>query len=336
MCVVVGCIDGLRVSVDQHPAETSLPPLGIPDVILQTPILWKHIEQNVNLATSMLYGTPNERAQHVETARLINSRFAFGKPNEHIAAAGVILHGLKKFTPWEAPEMLDTPPIRREAFAASLVNVRAPYSWSHWSGHRTSNERGSAGLIISPQAGASSLKCSFPGDAKTDQLLNSCSAQEISMGCVPGCVNNTHQWCERDLHNRLTTLGRKNEIHSCAFPPNQLKLMMALQEHFLASVSCRSKSNQLNVKKCWGRYNEVSLDTKKLTKLGPEAIEAIYFVSDDASMATKRWNHTDGFRKTVRHATGLQHAIAKAFNTVLPVLRVRNFQVPAPFEYFVE
>eukprot|EP00747_Dinoflagellata_sp_TGD_P135889 gnl/TRDRNA2_/TRDRNA2_175492_c0_seq7.p1 gnl/TRDRNA2_/TRDRNA2_175492_c0~~gnl/TRDRNA2_/TRDRNA2_175492_c0_seq7.p1 ORF type:complete len:201 (+),score=5.38 gnl/TRDRNA2_/TRDRNA2_175492_c0_seq7:280-882(+) len=199
-----------------------------------------------------------------------------------------------------------------------------------WSGHRRENERGSAGLIIAPQAAASSMKCAFPGDAHTDQRLSSCRTGRPDVGCVPGCVKDEHQWCGSD--NRTTWC----EKWCCAFRPNHLKDMMAFHEHLLANARCRSKSDQLNVTQCWGRYNEVSLDTKTLIQLGPEAIEAIYFVSDDASMATKRWNHTDGFRKTVRHATGLQHAIAKAFNTVLPVLRVRNFQVPAPFEYFVE
>eukprot|EP00747_Dinoflagellata_sp_TGD_P135887 gnl/TRDRNA2_/TRDRNA2_175492_c0_seq5.p1 gnl/TRDRNA2_/TRDRNA2_175492_c0~~gnl/TRDRNA2_/TRDRNA2_175492_c0_seq5.p1 ORF type:complete len:256 (+),score=2.85 gnl/TRDRNA2_/TRDRNA2_175492_c0_seq5:110-769(+) len=196
MCVVVGCIDGLRVSVDQHPAETSLPPLGIPDVILQTPILWKHIEQNVNLATSMLYGTPNERAQHVETARLINSRFAFGKPNDNIAAAGLVVHGFKEHNPWEASQPNVTLAPLRNIISASLMNARVPYSWSLWSSvGRKGSVRGSAGVIIAPKAAASSLRCSWPADAHTDMVV---CAKETSE-CVSGCVVNRpgREWCSR-------------------------------------------------------------------------------------------------------------------------------------------
>eukprot|EP00747_Dinoflagellata_sp_TGD_P168458 gnl/TRDRNA2_/TRDRNA2_194874_c0_seq1.p1 gnl/TRDRNA2_/TRDRNA2_194874_c0~~gnl/TRDRNA2_/TRDRNA2_194874_c0_seq1.p1 ORF type:complete len:331 (-),score=38.13 gnl/TRDRNA2_/TRDRNA2_194874_c0_seq1:4-996(-) len=318
LVAALGCIDGLRVAI--NPVETNRTAVGVPFIetrhwILQTPKFWKHITkyENQHKSSSSMHINETTAAQHAQVVKDINLRFAHGKPSNDIQAAGVVLHGLNtkggcldalKASNRSAEDNLIT--------SSFIINSGMPHAFL----------LSSVGFVITSRAAAASLSCSYPTDGMSCLVGNAQydagpNTSESVAGCLGRVENAMPQATQKTRKMRWCS---KKVLWGCSWPPNALKGMMMLHRERTA------KDKQDCGCKC-GLYNELVMKTAKLVEHMPDAIEAIYFLSDDEFRA----RHETGKDSDESKATAVRDSFAEHFGRLLPLLRVTCFSQPAPF-----
>eukprot|EP00747_Dinoflagellata_sp_TGD_P147573 gnl/TRDRNA2_/TRDRNA2_176831_c0_seq6.p1 gnl/TRDRNA2_/TRDRNA2_176831_c0~~gnl/TRDRNA2_/TRDRNA2_176831_c0_seq6.p1 ORF type:complete len:376 (-),score=34.01 gnl/TRDRNA2_/TRDRNA2_176831_c0_seq6:525-1595(-) len=320
------CTDGLRLMSNQ--TESNLCPQnrsaeGLPllkkcDFMLQTVTFWKHIEQKLNDRSFKPHCKTKRNMSKI--VQRVNARFAAGKPNDNFNAVGVFVHGFDYGSDYknisEAMWTRSQSP-GHSILAASIINARAPYLFIGFGSEHL--KLGSAGFVITPQAAAASLRCSYAFDA------DSATWKTGLIGCI-GRYWHFGKWHER----RMCAQAVSTPDTSCSWPPSQLEDMMVQHEQILTkrcgnTMTCRCEPRNGVWPRC-ALYNEVILGSKKLAAHMPNAIEAIYFLKGEAALSDAS-SHTG--EKLAKHA---QKMFADVFGRVLPVVRVANFRKQAPFE----
>lgn len=268
----------------------------------------------------------------------INARFGNGRPSNKFNEAGVVVHafdgkflsGADDGSGWSATY---------KHWSASIINSRVPYMFL---GDVIQSLH--AGFIISPEAAAASLLCSYDGDGSTMNLYPCYDGMNPAADCIEGCIGlrdatptapqAVRQWCRTNT-TMQPSVDRKAvpspADDRCAWPPNALDAMMRLQEVQANGTdwvrSCRSGACLFD-----NPYNEIVLDPNKIQNKMPQAIEAIYFVTGLAASSLSHEHATTGESEARR----AQRFLLKMHGMRVPLVRFEVFRTHMPFQLVSE
>jgi len=270
----------------------------------------------------------------------INDRFNRGKPSNDLNDMGVLVHlsdrdGLQ-------PEIVSDR--FTDVYSASIVNRQTPFMFPFLFLHVPS-----VGLIISPEAAASSLLCSYSQDARTNQI-RACNDTE----CVPGCIGDRYfsvpgeglkkgrtEWCKGS--DAAQTCGDSGKAFA---PVNVSEMMQSHQDkvsnyfdHCGTDAVCLACHNG-STAKCYQTagyqvrrlWNEVVLDPVKLITQWSSAVEAIFFVE----FVPEERRHSSPKKSSRAVAQATQQEIFNKFGKHVPLCRLTDFSQQTPFEYIKE